>query len=419
MKPKAFLSIFIISSISFSLGILALNSFCLQKKLNLHPRYEQALALEEKAPNTLVLGSSRQEHIPLDSCTWPAGLRPVCSIRSPMETPNRMKLHLLHALEFCPIKEVWLCLDFFTFNTYNQGPPDPSFFLQKPLPENPQRRWLALKAFKTKRALSAVTDLLYFQRNCKSMYPKLKLRFKKNTFLSKTELPQKEDLEGNLRRLESLSLNETFFISPPKQFTFDPVEGLRPKIEAFKDLLQLCYKQSFEVKIIINPFHARFFELIHAGGLWENYQAWLKAIVTAVEAIARTSNKAPYPIFDFSGYSNYNTEVFRFKENIPGQWYIESSHFNKNLGEKMIERLYGPDSLALETEGFGKLLCSGNLQAHIAELEQDRQAYISTHRDDIASIRALYHEWIQANRLLGIRKKYEEKSAYLQPGGSL
>lgn len=415
MQPKPFLYFFSLYTALLGLTVLAFNSLCLQHKLNLPPRYAQALVLEATAPKTLVLGSSRQEHIPTDSLAWPEPLRPVCSIRSPMETIGRMQRHLLHALAFSPLEELWVGLDFFTFNTYNQGPPDPPFFLQSPLPAEAKKRWLALHLFRIQRALTQVLCIRYFQANCLTVYQECKryLGISSQAF-TEAYAEDNEQLERKLRGMESFTLNEGFFISPPKQFTFEPREGLAPKLEHMQALLRLCYKESIPLKLIINPFHARFFELIQAAGLWPWYQEWLKSLATLVESEAQAAGQAPYPIFDFSGYNAYNTEAFDPKASAMGQWYIESSHFNKKLGERMIQRIYQPEGKALAEEGFGKRLHAPLIQDHIIELERGRERYYQTHPEDIAAIRSLYQEWKQANHALGIRKSYEAHSTYYE-----
>lgn len=415
MGPKTFLSFFSVTAGGLGLGILLVNGISLHYKLNLPPRYAQAITLEETAPKTLVLGSSREEYIPTDSLAWPEHLRPVCSIYSPMETISRMHHHLLHALEYSDLQELWLCLDFFTFNTYNQGPPDPSFFLKEPLPQDLKKRWMTLSLFKLKRAIRQMTDILYFQGNCCFWYQTLKSSLGIGPYAQQTEQVEgKRGLEHTLKRLETHTLNEAFFISPPKQFTLEAREGLSPKLEQLRTLLQLCYGNLLTVKVIINPFHARFFELIHAGGLWPFYQEWLKAVVSLVENEAKALGQPPYPILDFSGYSAYNTEAFVFTRAMPTQWYIESSHFNAKLGERIIQRIYQPEGKALEQAGFGVALEAQTIQKHITQLEQGREAYCKAHPEVIAAIQALYEAWKQANHALGIRQSYEAQSAYLQ-----
>jgi hypothetical protein len=425
MQPKCFLYQILIYTLALLLGIVGINAFCLYHKINLPKSYIQALALEGQSPKALVLGSSRVRNIRTTSPSWPKTLQPVCSVFGPMETLSRMHAHIIHALEFSPLQEIVLCVDFFTFSTYNRGPPDAldAFFLTQALPPlGSKERSSSLYCFKMKRALRQIFSLSYLKSNSLSFYQHVQLELLAK--FTKKEIqpglnpksspdPAQPDSIDRTYLLESFTINETFFISPPKCFTFQPAEGLASSFETLRELLQFLYSHpKIVVKIVINPFHARFFELIHAAGLWSFYQEWLERLVQSVETEALNNNKAAYPIYDFSGYSPYNTEYLNTQQSMAGRWYIESSHCNSDLGDLMIERLYGSGASALEEKGFGRLIDSQNLQSHIQELEQGRQSYCENNPEVIAAIRKLYLEWKEANHALKIRKLYEAQSAY-------
>lgn len=417
MQPKAFLYRVILYTLIPVLGLVALNGFCLYHRINLHPSYLQALAIEEQHPKALILGSSRVRHIKPDSIYWPKGLRPVCSVCGDMQTVRRMQAHSLHALEFTALQEIVLCVDFFTFNTYNRGPPDPveDFFLTQPLPAKGSRiRLAALYAFKAQRVLKQLFSLSYLSANSLSLYKALKRLVVKAGQPSIQPMPNSAllGLSDKLYLLESHTLNETFFISPSKCFTFDPVEGLRSHFDTLNTLLEYLYSRpNLTVKLVINPFHARFFELIHAAGLWPWYKEWLERLVHLNESQALKHQTTPYPLYDFSGYSAYNTEDFSTPQATIGRWYIESSHFNSDLGDLVLQRLYTPDSQATQ-DTFGKRIHSHNLYSHIQELEEGWQAYYKSHPLAIATIQGLYDQWQEANRILKTRKAYEHQSSY-------
>ncbi len=273
-----------------------------------------------------------------------------------------------------------------------------------------------------KRALRQIFSLSYLKANSLTFYQRLQLDLlekftpkegQPSLYPKSSPDPIQSDGVDRTYLLESFTINETFFISPPKCFTFQEAGGLASSFETLRELLQFLYTHpKIVVKIVINPFHARFFELIHAAGLWSLYREWLERLVKGVETEALNNNQAAYPIYDFSDYNAYNTEYLNTQQSMAGRWYIESSHFNSDLGDLMIERLYGSGASVLEEKGFGRPIDSQKLQSHIQQLEQGRQSYCENNPEVIAAIRKLYLEWKEANHALKIRKSYEEQSAY-------
>ena len=76
------------------------------------------------------------------------------------------------------------------------------------------------------------------------------------------------------------------------------------------------------------------------------------------------------------------------------KWYIDSAHINSELGNLMLDRIFGYPPEGQETiTGFGTLISEDNIEAHLLDVRQKRSEYRSTHPNDIAVIENLVQEF--------------------------
>ncbi len=72
------------------------------------------------------------------------------------------------------------------------------------------------------------------------------------------------------------------------------------------------------------------------------------------------------------------------------RWYLESSHYTKELGDLMLDCIFGYRETGYsKVEDFGLLLTSNNIEEHLRKISSDRQVYQDTHKGDVAEIVAL------------------------------
>jgi len=107
--------------------------------------------------------------------------------------------------------------------------------------------------------------------------------------------------------------------------------------ELLKQFLMELDKQDIQVFVFINPYHIQYLQLIRHHGLWSEFLDWkntlLKAVPTQSENIS---------LWDFSAVSPYISEAITDKRNNPYlNWYWEPAHYNKALGDVLLERLFG------------------------------------------------------------------------------
>jgi hypothetical protein len=103
-------------------------------------------------------------------------------------------------------------------------------------------------------------------------------------------------------------------------------------------------------------------EIYWRDGLWPRVEQ-LKAELTTLA----WGNGVP--LWDFLDYSAFNTEPVppAGDRRTPTNWFWEPTHFKQQLGEVMIQRMFGRDG-----PPFGTLLTPDNLSAHNAQIRAER-----------------------------------------------
>jgi hypothetical protein len=183
-------------------------------------------------------------------------------------------------------------------------------------------------------------------------------------------------------------LHKNYF--PPPRYSFELSAMGRDPMKDVRGLIALSGTHNIELILIIPPVHARQTETVFVAGLWLTWEQWKRRLVAINEDEARKGGWKPFPIWDFSDYNAMTTETFpslavaktRMK------WYWESSHFTKATGDLALDRIEGKQSSLLPT-GFGVLLTSENLEAHLARIRAKRLAWLSQNRSDVMEVEFL------------------------------
>ena len=125
--------------------------------------------------------------------------------------------------------------------------------------------------------------------------------------------------------------------------------------------------------------HARYLELLHFSGLWDESEQWLRTLLRIVQEDAmRHPDKRPVELWDFSGYNTITTE----RVPPPGDlqttmiYYWETSHYKKAAGDLILDRIFGyaaPDRGL--PEDFGVRLDPEHIEEHLARVRSQREIY--------------------------------------------
>jgi hypothetical protein len=142
-------------------------------------------------------------------------------------------------------------------------------------------------------------------------------------------------------------------------------------------ILALAHRDQVDLRLVISPSHAWHWEAMRMAGLWERFEAIKRFVVTINREEAARAGRAPFPLWDFSGYDGPNAEEVP----LPGhgadrmQWYWEPVHYKTALGDRVLSAVldHPPQS---GVANLGTPLTDGNLEAHLAwiRLTADRFA---------------------------------------------
>lgn len=168
---------------------------------------------------------------------------------------------------------------------------------------------------------------------------------------------------------------------------FDP-ENLRE----LREILYLARAHGVDLRLFISPVHARMLEITRMAGLWSDWESWRRQVVALLAEEAARDPEHPVPLWDFSGYNTYTTEAVPPRNDpVPMQWYWESSHYKKELGDRVLDRIFGYSSPERTiAPDFGVVLTPANIEAHLANIRAAQAHYEAEHPEDLAELARLF-----------------------------
>ena len=351
-----------------------------------HLRMAKAAAVRQQRPNAVVLGTSRGEY-GIDPYHPGWDDQSVYNLSLSGANIYESFRYLQHAQAIQPLKQVVLMLDFFMFNTVNN--PNEIDFSEERLATNfdgdPQANGLD-DALTTLASLDAITASI---ETVARQHKQGETVFLANGMREPTHNAINIRNSGGHRKA-FLSNEKGYFKTTYDQFTFTNLQ--QDNWDIYRKLVQLAQQHRIELIIAISPSHARQFETVAAAGIWNSFELWKRQLVTLNESIAAEQGKTPFALWDFSGYNHYTTEVVPplGDTETQMQWYWESSHYKKELGDLVLDRIFNySDPQRTIEKGFGVQLTSSNIEFHLQQIRQDRQQWRESNPGDIAEIESL------------------------------
>lgn len=151
-------------------------------------------------------------------------------------------------------------------------------------------------------------------------------------------------------------------------------------LEALERLIATAVEHGIEVKIFISPSHVRRWEVLdYAIGIKE-FELFKTKLT---QLVSQYSHKHQVQLWDFAVYHEYTTEAVTEK---PMKWHWESSHYKKELGVEIINRIFGQSSLTEKTQNFGLMLSLENLDDHLLNQKHAREDWLKMHPTEIAQL---------------------------------
>jgi hypothetical protein len=107
---------------------------------------------------------------------------------------------------------------------------------------------------------------------------------------------------------------------------------------------------------------------------------------------ARAAGANPFPLWDFSGFTELTTEPFPplGDKETKMRWYWESSHYKKELGDLVLDRMFDYKHPDREVpKDFGVLLTPENIESHLAWIREGRERWAKQFPEDVREIAEL------------------------------
>ena len=349
-----------------------------------HLRLAKAAAIRQQRPSAIVLGTSRGEYgIDPDHPGWDTSS--VYNLSLSSANLYESFRYLQHAQAVQPLQQVVLMLDLLMFNA---SKPEQADFTEERLAVNA----------KNQPQQQNSSDLLI-------------LASLDTTFASVETIMKQYKTEGsiclangmretthNTINIHSSGGHHKAFLSNEKGYFNDTYDKFslttaqRNNWKTYQEILSLAQQQKIELHIAISPSHARQFETIAVKGIWSIFEQWKRQLVTLNESVAAEQGKSPFALWDFSGYNDYTTEVVPALGDTETQmqWYWESSHYKKELGDLVLDQIFDYNSPERKVaNNFGVKLTSKNITDHLDKIRQDRQHWRVSHPNDVSEIEAL------------------------------
>lgn len=140
---------------------------------------------------------------------------------------------------------------------------------------------------------------------------------------------------------------------------------------------KLCQRRT-RLRLYINPTHASMHVALHAAGRWEQLESWQRDL-TGVVWKHRTLG-CDLRLTDFSGFNAITTEPLPQVSGIPEmRYYWEPSHYRANVGQMIMQAIFGGDAPPVAPPGFGVELTPDLIDAHQRDQRRARDAYMAHH----------------------------------------
>lgn len=153
------------------------------------------------------------------------------------------------------------------------------------------------------------------------------------------------------------------------------------RLDAFREILKLAYAQGVEMKIVINPSHARKYILYRQAGLENQIFAFKRILLQVNQEEAERAGRTPFPLWDFFNFNQFTNEVLG--NGVTMRWWFEPSHYTPELGRKVMDRVLNTES----DTAFGAMLDMDNMEHRFRMDRRDAELYERSHAADAEDIR--------------------------------
>jgi hypothetical protein len=379
---RSYLIYFVFSALCTALGLAAINWTAdpyaifqthgllekgeIRPLLTLNERVFKTVRLAREKLDVIVLGTSRAD-IGIDPAHLATGGRRAANLAT-YDQPINETLRLLElASSQRDLKSVVIGLDFFTFNALR---PMPSDFVTD--------NFAAIRPIQL--AFSVTTSIDSWKHHKQKTAQPGDCCYSNGARLPSP--PPLGHYRSHFMDSEKMYLQSKYLPAPTCSFAFSS-PGQPSTLQDMRSIIALAHARHIALKLFISPSHARQWEVIATAGLMDSWGNWKRALVQINIEEAARAHRAPFPLWDFSGYNAISTEAVPRDGDMKStmRWYSDSSHYTIELGNLLLDRMTGTTVKALPDD-FGVLLTPATLENQLAAIRRGHAAYRDTHRDD-------------------------------------
>ncbi|HTP95858.1 MAG TPA: hypothetical protein VMK05_08390 [Burkholderiales bacterium] len=332
--------------------------------------WRKAFAVSALKPASVILGTSRAEN-GLDAAYpgFAADARPVYNLGLGGVSIEQIRLLLAHAQRARPLRQAVIGLDLEAFLEGGRGDFDPAVLGGD---RSSEPEWLSrLRLDLSWSAIGA--DLRGFGL-LRSRDERTPLRARAAEFEGQRGIVWATEFSNFYARLPQL------FPAWNPGTRWDSDSRRAASMRAFRDLLAFARRERIDLRLFISPVHARYLELYHRVGWWPLFEAWKRALVDALaEDAAAAPGRRAFPLWDFSGYNAVTMERVPALGDLRSwmRWYNESSHYSREHGARLLDRVLGRAGAGREDGGAepGVLLDATTLNPQLGSARLGAERY--------------------------------------------
>lgn len=340
-------------------------------------RMMKAYQVERIDARTIVIGSSRPDMgIDAASKAWPASAQPVYNMSIVGgDVPEGLK-YLRHYMAMRPghvPKTLVVGLDFENMLYV------PTPVQARPMNEmeerlavdsngrpNPARAARVLKdRAQGLLSLDALFDSVATIRAARS---DAVLNLEPSGHLSEAAMRDGVRADGYALVFDQKNIDTVKMLTKPRRVLSDTPGGPSRKLVLLRELLAFAKQNGSDVILMIQPAHASRLELLDRLGYWADYERW-KRELTDIAAQARAGQHVV--LWDFGGYEAQMQEPAPGKGKGAMQWSWDPVHYNSKFGNLMVAQMFDP----ARAGGFGTVLTPQTIDARLAQVRSDRDAF--------------------------------------------
>jgi hypothetical protein len=134
-------------------------------------------------------------------------------------------------------------------------------------------------------------------------------------------------------------------------------------------IVRVCHRDGVDLRLVLAPRHV-------AGWRREELEwtgEWKREVLQTVCSVAGEASAAPFPVWDFNYVNPFTTEPVPAAGDLVSlpRWFWDPSHFRRELGEVILDRVFGVPRQDPDQQAFGVLLAPDSLEEHLARIARE------------------------------------------------